>query len=94
MAWHRLYDGAMTAGRMPIRLTTLRPMRDGAIVACVVLAIAHFTGYVQTGNGMAMLVGVVALVPALLGPTPATRWLSGAGSAGPPPSAARSSLPR
>ena len=39
----------MTAGRMPIRLTTLRPMRDGAIVACVVLAIAHFTGYVQTG---------------------------------------------
>src|SRR3972149_5887944 len=31
----------MTAGRMPIRLTTLRPMRDGAIVACVVLAIAH-----------------------------------------------------
>jgi len=34
---------------MPIRLTTLRPMRDGAIVACVVLAIAHFTGYVQTG---------------------------------------------
>ena len=87
----------MTAGRMPIRLTTLRPMRDGAIVACVVLAIAHFTGYVQTGNGMAMLVGVVALVavvPALLGPAPAMCWLSGAGSAGPPPSAARSSLLR
>ena len=170
----------MTAGRMPIRLTTLRPMRDGAIVACVVLAIAHsywasgplnpyravrpgqqdayfyapvftqllgplhllpwpafiglwtlflsaalvwqaglWTGIVLLFvpvfadlsvpvsamlalqilwiNGMAMLVGVVALVavvPALLGPAPAMRWLSGAGSAGPPPSAARSSLLR
>ncbi|MEO8461744.1 MAG: glycosyltransferase family 87 protein [Chloroflexota bacterium] len=39
----------MTAGRTPIRLTTLRPMRDGAIVACVVLALAHFMGIVATG---------------------------------------------
>lgn len=39
----------MTAGVLPIRLTRLRPMRDGAIVACFVLAGAHALGLLQTG---------------------------------------------
>lgn len=39
----------MTAGLTPIRLTTLRPMRDGAIVACLALAVAYLAGYLQTG---------------------------------------------
>ena len=33
-------------------------------------------------NGMAMLVGVVALVPEWLGPTPASRWLASARARG------------
>ncbi|TAL05683.1 MAG: DUF2029 domain-containing protein [Chloroflexota bacterium] len=43
------YDGPMTAGRTPIRVTTLRPVRDGAILACAILVLAHLTGFVQTG---------------------------------------------
>ena len=39
----------MTAGVLPIRLTTLRPMRDGAIIACLVLAGAHALGLINTG---------------------------------------------
>lgn len=39
----------MTAGVLPIRLSTLRPIRDGAIVACLVLAGAHALGLIQTG---------------------------------------------
>lgn len=39
----------MTAGVVPIRLTWLRPMRDGAILACLVLASAHALGLLQTG---------------------------------------------
>ena len=39
----------MTAGLTPIRLTTLRPMRDGAIIACAALVLAHFAGLLQTG---------------------------------------------
>ena len=39
----------MTVGITPIRRTTLRPIRDGAIVACVVLVLAHVTGTIQTG---------------------------------------------
>ena len=39
----------MTAGLTPIRLTTLRPMRDGAIIACAALVLAHATGLLQTG---------------------------------------------
>ena len=39
----------MTAGRTPIRNTTLRPIRDGAILACAILVVAHLTGFVQTG---------------------------------------------
>ena len=33
-------------------------------------------------NGLAMLVGVIALVPSILGPTPASRWVAGSS---PPP---------
>ncbi len=33
-------------------------------------------------NGLAMLVGVVALIPERLGPTPASRWLAAAGARG------------
>jgi hypothetical protein len=39
----------VTAGITPIRITTLRPIRDGAIVACVILVLAHVTGTIQTG---------------------------------------------
>ena len=39
----------MTAGVLPIRVSRLRPMRDGAIVACFVLAIAHAFGLLDTG---------------------------------------------
>lgn len=39
----------MTAGRTPLRVTTLRPIRDGAIVACAVLVLALLLGLVQTG---------------------------------------------
>jgi hypothetical protein len=39
----------VTAGVLPIRLARLRPMRDGAIVACLVLAGAHAFGLIQTG---------------------------------------------
>lgn len=39
----------MTAGVLPIRTSTLRPMRDGAIIACLVLAGAHVLGLLQTG---------------------------------------------
>jgi Glycosyltransferase family 87 len=39
----------VTAGVLPIRLTTLRPMRDGAIIACLVLAGAHALGLINTG---------------------------------------------
>ena len=39
----------MTAGRTPLRITTLRPIRDGAILACAILVVAHLTGFVQTG---------------------------------------------
>lgn len=40
----------MTAGVLPIRISTLRPMRDGAIVACLVLAGAHLLGFIATGT--------------------------------------------
>jgi hypothetical protein len=39
----------VTAGITPIRISTLRPIRDGAIIACAALAIAHLTGLVSTG---------------------------------------------
>ena len=39
----------MTLGWLPIRVGTLRAMRDGAIVACFVLVGAHVLGIVQTG---------------------------------------------
>jgi hypothetical protein len=39
----------MTAGVLPIRLTRLRPIRDGAILACFVLAGAHALGILETG---------------------------------------------
>lgn len=39
----------MTAGVLPIRLTRLRPIRDGAILACLVLAGAHAFGLIETG---------------------------------------------
>lgn len=39
----------MTAGVLPIRLSRLRPMRDGAIVACLVLAAGLAFGLLQTG---------------------------------------------
>ena len=39
----------MTAGRTPIRNTTLRPIRDGAILALGILVVAHLTGFVSTG---------------------------------------------
>ncbi len=42
-------NGAMTAGILPIRLSRLRPIRDGAILACLVLAGAHALGLIQTG---------------------------------------------
>lgn len=39
----------MTAGVLPIRVSRLRPMRDGAIVACLVLAAGHALGLLYTG---------------------------------------------
>lgn len=39
----------MTAGLLPIRTSRLRPFRDGAILACLVLAVALVLGLVQTG---------------------------------------------
>ncbi|HEX5591111.1 MAG TPA: hypothetical protein VFX65_12545, partial [Candidatus Limnocylindrales bacterium] len=39
----------MTAGVLPIRTTWLRPMRDGAIVACFVLAAGLALGLLHTG---------------------------------------------
>ncbi len=39
----------MTAGILPIRRTLLRPIRDGALVACGVLVLAHLFGLIQTG---------------------------------------------
>ncbi|MEW5991515.1 MAG: glycosyltransferase family 87 protein [Chloroflexota bacterium] len=39
----------MTAGVLPIRISRLRPMRDGAIVACLVLALGHALGLLQLG---------------------------------------------
>ncbi|MBI3746533.1 MAG: DUF2029 domain-containing protein [Chloroflexi bacterium] len=39
----------MTVGITPIRFSTLRPTRDGAIIACGVLVLAHVTGLIQTG---------------------------------------------
>jgi len=39
----------MTAGVLPIRVSRLRPMRDGAIVACLVLAIGLALGLLNTG---------------------------------------------
>lgn len=39
----------MTAGVLPIRASRLRPTRDGAILACLVLAAAHAFGLLQTG---------------------------------------------
>jgi hypothetical protein len=39
----------MTAGVLPIRLTRLRPIRDGAILACLVMAGAHALGLIHTG---------------------------------------------
>ena len=39
----------MTAGVLPIRVSRLRPMRDGAIVACLVLAIGLGLGLLNTG---------------------------------------------
>lgn len=39
----------MTAGLTPIRRTTLRPMRDGALIACAVLVGAYVAGLLDTG---------------------------------------------
>jgi len=39
----------VTAGVLPIRVSRLRPMRDGAIIACLVLALGHAFGLIQTG---------------------------------------------
>lgn len=39
----------MTAGLLPIRTSRLRPFRDGAILACLVLVVALVLGLVQTG---------------------------------------------
>jgi Glycosyltransferase family 87 len=39
----------VTAGLTPIRISTLRPTRDGAIVACAILVLALVTGVVSTG---------------------------------------------
>jgi len=39
----------VTAGVLPIRVSKLRPMRDGAIVACLVLALGHALGLLATG---------------------------------------------
>ena len=39
----------MTVGIFPIRAKLLRPARDGAILACVALAVAHMFGLTQTG---------------------------------------------
>jgi hypothetical protein len=39
----------VTAGVLPIRLTRLRPMRDGTIVACLVLALGLALGVLHTG---------------------------------------------
>jgi hypothetical protein len=38
----------VTAGITPIRISTLRPTRDGAVIACAVLVLALVTGYLQT----------------------------------------------
>ena len=49
------YDAAVTStpavrfARMPLRRSTLRAMRDGAIVACLVLAVAHLFGLLDIG---------------------------------------------
>ena len=39
----------MTAGVLPIRLTRLRPIRDGAILACLVMAAANMLGLIHIG---------------------------------------------
>ena len=39
----------MTVGIFPIRAKLLRPARDGAILACVALAVAYLLGLTQTG---------------------------------------------
>jgi hypothetical protein len=39
----------VAAGRLPIRPSFLRAARDGAIVACLVLVVAHLLGAVQLG---------------------------------------------
>ena len=39
----------MTVGIIPIRAKLLRPARDGAILACVALAVAYLLGLTQTG---------------------------------------------
>jgi len=39
----------VTVGIFPIRAKLLRPARDGAILACVALAVAHMFGLTQTG---------------------------------------------
>lgn len=39
----------MTVGITPLRFTTLRPIRDGAIVALGVMVLAHVFGLIQTG---------------------------------------------
>ena len=40
---------AVRFGRLPLRRATLRAMRDGAIVACLVLAVAHLLGLLDIG---------------------------------------------
>ena len=40
---------AVRFGRLPLRRATLRAMRDGAIVACLVLAVAHLFGLLDIG---------------------------------------------
>jgi hypothetical protein len=41
--------GESNPARYPIRASFLRPARDGAILACLALAAAHFLGAVQVG---------------------------------------------
>ena len=50
------YDAPVTSGTsaipqwsMPLRVQTLRAMRDGAVVACLVLAVAHLFGLLDIG---------------------------------------------
>jgi hypothetical protein len=43
------YDDGVTLGVLPIRASRLRPFRDGAILACLVLAVALVLNLVHTG---------------------------------------------